>query len=82
MRRSPTPILVAAALLLVAAGCRDRGEAPAPVGEAPSKGAPKIACDEPEFDFGAVAEGEEAKHTFKVRNAGDVPLKIESARGG
>lgn len=43
---------------------------------------PRISCDEPEYNFGTVAQGEDARHVFTVRNVGDAPLKIESARGG
>ena len=44
------------------------------------QGKPKIACDQPEYDFGSVSQGEQVKHTFVVKNIGSAPLKIESAR--
>ncbi len=44
--------------------------------------APRIVCDAPQYDFGSVAEGEEVKHVFSVRNAGKGVLKIIQARGG
>lgn len=50
--------------------------------QAPSGPPPVITCDKPEHDFGTVAQGEEAKHTFVVKNTGKGPLKIERARGG
>ena len=49
---------------------------------APTGPAPEIACDKPEFDFGSVAQGEEAKHVFTIKNKGKGVLKIERARGG
>ncbi len=42
---------------------------------------PVIACDQPTWEFGTVAEGEVVRHVFPVRNTGGAPLKIESARG-
>ena len=44
--------------------------------------APEIACDEPEHDFGKVAQGKEVEHIFKIKNKGKGVLKIERARGG
>ena len=42
----------------------------------------KVACDAPEHDFGAVQQGQEAKHTFVLKNVGDGVLRILNARGG
>ncbi len=50
--------------------------------QAPSGPPPAIACDKPEHDFGTVSQGEEAKHTFTIKNTGKGVLKIERARGG
>ncbi|MBM4396634.1 MAG: DUF1573 domain-containing protein [Deltaproteobacteria bacterium] len=78
---------VAAAAVIAAAACKG-GVATAPdtpaatPQAAAATGKPKIACDQAEHDYGTVAQGEQVTHTFKVRNAGDAPLKIESARGG
>jgi hypothetical protein len=84
--------MVVAAALLAAAAASCKGAtvpagdavsaAPAAGDAAPSGPKAQIACDAPEFDFGTVAQGEEAKHVFVMKNAGDAPLKIESARGG
>lgn len=49
---------------------------------APSGPPPVIACDQPEHDFGTVAQGAEAEHTFTIKNTGKGVLKIERARGG
>jgi hypothetical protein len=49
---------------------------------APTGPAPEITCDKPEFNFGTVAQGEDAKHVFTVKNKGKGVLKIERARGG
>ncbi len=50
--------------------------------EVPSGPPPAIACDKPEHNFGTVAQGEQAIHTFTVKNTGKGVLKIERARGG
>ncbi len=42
---------------------------------------PAISCSEPTWEFGTVPEGEVVRHVFTVKNVGDAPLKIESARG-
>lgn len=41
-----------------------------------------LACDHPEHDFGTVAQGDEVKYTFTIKNVGDDVLNILSARGG
>ncbi len=38
---------------------------------------PRIVVDEARYDFGKVAQGTQATHTFEVRNAGTEPLVIE-----
>lgn len=69
--RSTTLLLGAiAGALLATSGCKR------------AAGAPAIACDEPEYNYGTVAEGEEIKHVFTVKNRGTGPLKIISAKGG
>jgi len=90
-----TSSLLAAALL--AAGCNKVREpqtpeqpgatgktvdVKAPGSQAPSGPPPVIACDKSEFDFGTVSQGEEAVHTFTIKNTGKGDLKIERARGG
>ncbi len=42
--------------------------------------APRIVCDQPEFDFGTVDNTESVEHTFVLRNAGDLTLEITQAR--
>lgn len=42
---------------------------------------PAIACEQPTWEFGTVAEGEVVRHVFPIRNVGSEVLKIESARG-
>ena len=81
-----------AAMLIAAAACRvDPPAAPSSdvtvkavgdVAAVPDGPKPAIACDQAEFNFGTVVQGEDAKHVFTVKNTGDAPLKIESARGG
>jgi Protein of unknown function (DUF1573) len=41
-------------------------------------GNPSMVVERPLHDFGTVAEGELARHTFEVKNAGDAPLEIRS----
>lgn len=43
--------------------------------------APKIACDEPKWEFEKVMEGKELSHSFKVKNQGDEVLNLENVRG-
>jgi hypothetical protein len=38
--------------------------------------APKLACPEPEFSFGALTNTREVIHEFVIRNEGDAPLEI------
>jgi hypothetical protein len=75
--------LLLAAIFAIA--CRDEQPA-APAEAAPAEaeqdaaaktGAPKIASDEPVFDFGAVAGKEKIEHVFKIKNVGDAELKID-----
>ncbi len=47
---------------------------PASSNEAP----PKVVVDADEFDFGRVAYGQSAEHTFHFSNEGQGPLKLES----
>ena len=42
--------------------------------------APKLACDEPEYQFGELDSSETVKHNFVIRNEGDEPLKITRVR--
>ncbi len=43
---------------------------------------PVITCDNAEYDFGTVSQGEDATHIFVIKNKGKGVLKIERARGG
>ncbi len=45
-------------------------------------GAPRLACDEPVFDFGQAESGKRIEHTFVLRNTGDAPLSIDRVRAG
>ena len=40
-------------------------------------GTPKIAADQPVFEFGAIKPTDKVEHVFKIRNAGTADLKIE-----
>jgi len=47
----------------------------------PDSGAPKIYFPETSYNFGVISQGDKVTHTFVVRNIGDAPLKIISAKG-
>lgn len=70
------------------AGCPDKpaGKADGDTAKATkgvdTPGAPVIACDEATHDFGTVAQGQEVKHTFTVKNTGTATLNIKRAKGG
>ena len=42
--------------------------------------APIITCVKKDFDFGALDDGQVAKHTYIIRNTGDEDLKIGDIR--
>jgi len=44
-------------------------------------GVPIINFPEAEFDFGTIAQGSKPSHKFVVRNTGDAPLRLISAKG-
>lgn len=43
-------------------------------------GGPSIHFPEPSYDFGTISQGAKVTHTFAVRNTGDEPLKLISAK--
>ena len=55
-----------------------KAETPAP---AAKTGKPQIQIVEEKFDFGDVAQGDKAKHTFVIKNVGDAVLNIKRAKG-
>jgi hypothetical protein len=79
----PSALLLAAALVLACgdappAAPAETAEVPAVSDAAPvTNGAPKIAADEPIFDFGAIGGTDPVEHVFKIRNVGDAELKVE-----
>lgn len=44
--------------------------------------APRIACDSPVYDYGAVDNRQTVEHTFLLRNDGTLPLVITEVRAG
>lgn len=44
-------------------------------------GGPRIFLPETEYNFGTVAQDAKVSHKFIVRNVGDAPLKLISAKG-
>lgn len=80
-------LLAALAALPLAGGCNKSTEAAVADGSTGPSGVPAgpppaIACDEPNYDFGTVPDGEPVKHTFTVRNTGQGVLKLLRAQGG
>lgn len=79
-------VMAVAALMTCKGGVRIAGDAgggaaqEASVAGTTGQG-PAIACAEPTWEFGTVAEGDVVRHVFPIRNTGDAVLKIESARG-
>jgi hypothetical protein len=49
--------------------------------EAPEGPLPTFQFSKESHDFGTIAEGDVAKHTFTFKNTGEAPLIIESAKG-
>jgi len=52
----------------------------APAEETPTVRGPRIFCEEPNFDFGAVDTQKPVEHTFVFKNIGDTTLEISSVR--
>ena len=48
---------------------------PSETGEA--EGAPKIAAEEPVFEFGAIKATDKVEHVFTIKNEGTADLKID-----
>jgi hypothetical protein len=78
--------LVAGIVML--GGCNSSAPTPTPSEDEPAvaaepvaaeaqTGAPKIAADEPVFEFGSIKPTDKVEHVFKIRNAGTADLKIE-----
>jgi len=47
---------------------------------APAVQGPRIACDEPNFDFGTVDNQTTVEHTFVIKNTGDTTLEITQVK--
>lgn len=71
----------------IVVGCNSAPPGPTPaegepasepaVAAEPEAGVPKIAADEPVFNFGAIKPTDKIDHVFKIKNAGTADLKIE-----
>jgi len=55
-------------------------QAATPAVPAAQAGKPKIACDEPEYDFGERSNDEKVEHEFIIKNIGDGQLLIDKVR--
>jgi hypothetical protein len=84
--RSRLLALTLVATTVVLGGCNSAPPAPTPSEDEPATepaaaepeaGVPKIACDEPVFEMGAIKQTDKVDHVFKIRNAGTGDLKIE-----
>jgi hypothetical protein len=87
MKRVSLKLGLAASMLAGGWVCAEEPATPAaPAGAPPpaeaqaQTSAPKIACDEPLFDFGSVESVQTVEHTFIIKNAGTAPLEIINAR--
>ncbi len=81
--------LVLSALFVLSYGC-DRASSKiksaensesAAGGVDPAQGTPQFAFEEESHDFGQIAEGTLAQHSFKFKNTGNAPLIISNAQG-
>jgi len=52
----------------------------APAQEVEHTPAPKIACDEPVYNFGDMENSRNVEHTFEIRNDGDLTLEISNVK--
>ncbi len=78
----PLTVLVGATLLAVGGPPVLAGEPPPPVAAlAPAK-VPRMQLEKDTVDLGDVSRGGKAEATFEIRNLGDAPLKILSAKPG
>lgn len=81
---------VLATTTIMVGACNSAPSAPADAGPAeaepasepavaaePDAGVPKIASDEPIFNFGAIKPTDKVEHVFKIKNAGTGDLKID-----
>jgi hypothetical protein len=55
-------------------------EPAAPAAPAPAAAAPRIACDEPAFNFGTADSSQTIEHTYTLKNVGDTTLEISNVR--
>ena len=67
-------VLVSALVLMATAFGQDKAEK----ADKDAKAAPKLVVEKPEYDFGKVKEGEEASHTFTIKNDGNADLIIKN----
>ncbi len=51
-----------------------------PAAAVATTGKPKIACEQPEFDFGERSNEEKVEHEFIIKNIGDAKLLIDKVR--
>ncbi len=75
--------IVFAALLSLLLFSPSRAETPPePFASSPSLiGTPKIQFDEPQHNFGSIAQGNDIKHRFTFKNVGTADLVIHNAKG-
>lgn len=79
-------LFLVAVCLACAAACGGKGEgktgdAGKDEPAAKAEGKPKIVAVEAKYEFGKVKQGVDVEHVFKIKNEGDVDLKIDKARG-
>ena len=73
--------LILVLFMLATSGCGKK-EPSAPVDTVKEEDkVPKISAVQAEYDFGAVKQGAEVSHIYKIKNVGTKELVIEKTRG-
>jgi Protein of unknown function (DUF1573) len=67
-------------LLMPVSGFSQPAETAPAAETAPGIQGPRIACDEPNFDFGTVDNQTTVEHTFLIKNIGDTTLEITQVK--
>lgn len=75
MFKKPFAVVTALFIFLLAAGQLCYGDKPA------VPNIPQITIPENSFDFGSVPQGSKLTHKFVIKNTGEAPLQLISAKG-
>jgi len=75
-------ILICALVLVFAAGLIGAAMAQTPVNKRPTGKTPRAVVPELSVQAGTILEGQDYRHSFIIRNTGDVELQILNVRPG